>query len=266
MTRPWNSARPWGVAARTMRQAAVAIAAAFFAAISIPASSLAETLAVSPPDRDAVRKIVREYLLEHPEIIEDAIRILQARREAQQQARTRAAIAAHDKALRAHPMSPVSGNPNGDVTLVEFFDYQCGYCKRSLKPVMDLLESDRQLRIVWKEFPILGPVSRFAARASMASEKQGRYLEFHKAVMGSRGKLTEERVMAVAADAGLDVQRLRRDMADPAIEDYLDETIRLARTLGINGTPAFVIGDALAPGAVGGERLKELIAEARSGR
>ena len=162
-------------------------------------------------------------------------------------------------------MSPVSGNPRGDATLVEFFDYQCGYCKRSLQPVKDLLESDGQLRIVWKEFPILGPVSRFAARAGMAAARQGRYLEYHVAVMGSRGKLTEDRVMAMAADAGLDVRRLRRDMQDPAIEDSLDETIRLARTLGINGMPAFVIGDTLFPGAVGGDRLKALIATARSG-
>ena len=114
-----------------------------------------------------------------------------------------------DGALRFHPMSPVSGNPKGDVTLVELFDYQCGYCKRSLQPVMDLLEADGQLRIVWKEFPILGSVSRSAARAGMA------------------------------AAAGLDVRRLRRDMRDPAIDDYLDDTIRLARTLGIGGTPAY---------------------------
>ncbi len=265
MNRLPNPARHGSIAARAMRYATFAIAAGLLAATSVSAGSLAETSAAASPDRDAVRKIVREYLLEHPEVIEEDIRILQARREAEQQNRTRAAIAAHDKALLAHPMSPVSGNPKGDVTLVEFFDYQCGYCKRSLKPVMDLLKSDGQLRIVWKEFPILGPVSRFAARAGMASEKQGRYLEFHEAVMGSRGKLTEDRVMAMAADAGLDVRRLRRDMRDPAIDDYLDETIRLARILGINGTPAFVIGDTLVPGAVGGDRLKELIARARSG-
>ena len=121
------------------------------------------------------------------------------------------------------------------------------------------------MRIVWKEFPILGPVSWFAARAAMASEKQGRYLEFHVAIMGSRGKLTEDRVMAIAGSVGLDAQRLRRDMEGPTIEKYLDETIRLARVLGIGGTPTFVIGDTLVPGAVGGDRLKELIARARSG-
>ena len=238
---------------------AIAAAAAF-----IP-DSRAESPATPSLDRETVRKIVKEYLLEHPEVIEEAIQVLQAKRESREQDRVRAALREHDKALRSHPMSPVSGNPKGDVTLVEFFDYQCGYCKRSLKPVRDLLETDRQLRIVWKEFPILGPVSRFAARAAMASGKQGRYLEFHVAVMGSRGKLTEDRVMALAGSVGLDVQRLRRDMDDPAIEEYLDETIRLAQVLGIRGTPAFVIGDTLVPGAVDGGRLKELIAGARSG-
>ena len=227
--------------------------------------SRAESSATPGLDREAVRKIVREYLFEHPEVIEEAIQVLRAKRESRQQDRVRAALRDHDKALRSHPMSPVSGNPKGDVTLVEFFDYQCGYCKQSLKPVRDLLETDRQLRIVWKEYPILGPVSRFAARVAMASKKQGRYLEFHVVVMGSRGKLTEDRVMAIAGSVGLDVQRLRRDMEDPAIDNYLDETIRLARVLGIRGTPAFVIGDTLVPGVVGGARLKELIAKARSG-
>ena len=236
---------------------AIAAAAAF-----IP-DSRAESPATPGLDRESVRKIVREYLLEHPEVIEEAVRGLRAKRESREQDRVPAAL--RDKALRFHPMSPVSGNPEGDVILVEFFDYQCGYCKRSLKPVKDLLETDRQLRVVWKEFPILGPVSRFAARAAMASEQQGRYLEFHVAVMGSRGKLTEDRVMAIAGSVGLDVQRLRRDMEDPAIENYLDETIRLAQVLGIRGTPAFVIGDTLVPGVVSGDRLKELIARARSG-
>ena len=127
----------------------------------------------------------------------------------------------------------------------------------------DLLETDRQLRIVWKEFPILGPVSRFAARAAMASEKQDRYLEFHVAVMGSRGKLTEDRVMAIAGSVGLDVQRLRRDMEDPAIESISTKRSAWPKS-STSWDPAFVIGDTLVPGAVDGVRLKELIAKARS--
>ncbi len=218
-----------------------------------------------PPDKEAVREIVREYLLEHPEVIEEAIRALNAKRQAEQAARARDALVKNRGALVGHPMSPVSGNPEGDVTLVEFFDYQCGYCKRSLAPVMDLLKNDPGLRIVWKDLPVLGPVSTFAALASMAAHQQGKYQAFHEAVMGAQDRLSEESVMEIAGQVGLDVERLQQDMADPEIAAYLEETQRLARELGINGTPAFVIGNTLVPGAVDGARLKQLIAEARSG-
>ena len=152
-----------------------------------------------------MRKIIREYLLEHPEVIEEAILALNAKRQADQASRTRNALVKNRVALEDHPMSPVSGNPDGDVTLVEFFDYQCGYCKRSLEPVMDLLESDPGLRVVWKDFPVLGQVSTFAALASMAAQKQGKYVELHKALMGAPDRLTEESVMTIAGQAGLDV-------------------------------------------------------------
>ena len=217
------------------------------------------------PDKEAVRQIVREYLIEHPEVIEEAMGVLQERRELEQRARARAAIAENTEALLAHPMSPVSGDAGGDVTVVEFFDYRCRYCKRALGPVTELLAADDRVRVVWKEFPILGPVSNFAARAAMAADKQGRYHEFHVAVMGAEEELTEEVVIDLASGLGLDVERLRQDMADPAIGDYLDETAQLARTLGISGTPAFVIGDTLVPGAIDGASLKRLVAELRSG-
>ncbi|MDE2881095.1 MAG: DsbA family protein, partial [Acidobacteriota bacterium] len=172
---------------------------------AIAGDGRAQTDQQPPPDKEAVREIVREYLLEHPEVIEEAIRALQARRQADQVARTRDALVKNRMALVRHPLSPVSGNPEGDVTLVEFFDYQCGYCKRSLEPVMDLLETDPGLRVVWKDFPVLGQVSTFAALASMAAQKQGKYLELHKALMGAGERLTEESVMEIAGQAGLDV-------------------------------------------------------------
>ena len=226
-----------------------------------------EPVVVSPeaPDREATREIIREYLLERPEVLEEAMIALRTRRQEEKRARTQAAIADNRAVLLSHEMSPVSGNPDGDVTLVEFFDYACGYCKRSLSVMMNLLKGDPQLRIVWKEFPVLGPVSRIAARASTAAARQGRYLEFHEAVMGTGDGLSEESLLAIAERVGLDVERLQRDMADPAIEAYLEETRQLARELGIDGTPAFLIGDTLVPGAVGEARLKQLIAEARSG-
>ena len=235
---------------------------------AVAAAAFIAQARAEPPaalDRDAVKEIVREYLIEYPEVIEEALRVLQERREVERRTRARTAIAENGDALLAHPLSPVSGNPNGDVTVVEFFDYRCPYCKRALEPVLELLASDQGVRVVWKEFPILGPVSRFAARAAMAADRQGRYHEFHVAVMGAGEELTEAGVIAIAAGIGLDVERLRRDMEDPAIGAYLDETARLAGTLGIRGTPAFVIGDALVPGAIDGARMREMVARARAG-
>ena len=147
-------------------------------------------------------------------------------------------------------MTPVSGNTSGDVTVVEFFDYQCGYCKRSLASMIDLLTSDTNVRVVWKELPILGPASRFAARAAMAAKKQGKYFDLHVALMRARGRLTEQKVMDAAKDAGIEVTQLRADMKDPTLEIYLNETQQLATALGIRGTPAFVIGDTLVAGAI----------------
>ena len=237
----------------------------YYGNVAPPAQNEPPVVSQTAPDREATREIIREYLLERPEVLEEAMIALRARRQEEKRARTQAAIADNRAALLSHEMSPVSGNPDGDVTLVEFFDYACGYCKRSLSVMINLLRDDPQLRIVWKEFPVLGPVSRTAARASMAAARQGRYLAFHEAVMGSRDGLSEDALLAMAGRVGLDVGRLQQDMADPAIEAYLEETHQLARELGIDGTPAFLVGDTLVPGAVGEARLKQLIAEARSG-
>ena len=223
----------------------------------------------SPPtpaiDKEAIGQIVREYLIEHPEVLEEAMQVLRMRREVADRERGRAAIIENGEALLAHPISPVSGNPEGDITVVEFFDYRCGYCKRAFPSVMALLEGDDGVRVVWKEFPILGPVSHFAARAAMASDRQGLYHEFHVAVMGAEEELTEDVVIEFATAVELDVERLRLDMEDPAIEAYLGETRQLARALGITGTPAFVIGDTLVPGVVDEATLRAMVADARAG-
>lgn len=239
--------------------------AVLVASLPLSDSVRADSAATQPSDRKAIEKIVREYLLTHPEIIEEAIHALQIKREREQRARSSAAIAAHGKALRDHPMTPVSGNAKGDVTVVEFFDYECGYCKRSLASMISLMRNDPDVKIVWKELPILGPMSRYAARAAMAAKKQGKYLDFHIALMGTRGRLSETKVLGAAKDVGLDVDRLQRDMKDPQIDAYLDETLELAHALGIRGTPAFVIGDTLEGGALSEARMREIIAQSRAG-
>ena len=238
--------------------------AALAVILSLSGPGRAETPSKPGLGEDEIVRIVREYLLANPEVIETALQALRTRREAEALARAAEAIRRNADALREHPMSPVSGNPEGDVTVVEFFDYRCGFCKRALPAMAELLDDDKQVRVVWKEFPILGPVSRFAARASTAAQLQNKYLRFHVRLMGSPDKVTEETVFRAAREAGLDADRLRRDMRDPAIEAYLDETAALAREIGIRGTPSFVIGGQLVRGAVDGARLKELVAEARA--
>lgn len=164
------------------------------------------------------------------------------------------------------PTSPVGWNDDGDITIVEFFDYQCPYCKAVVPTLAQLKKEDEGIRYVYKEWPILGPVSEVAARAALAAEQQGRYEPFHEALMSLPGKFKEADIMKVAESVGLDVARLRRDMIAPEIQEALARTRALATALGITGTPAFIIGDNIVPGAVDINRLKALIKQAREQR
>lgn len=220
-------------------------------------------IAADAPDKQALDQAIRSYLLEHPEVIIQSLeKFEQQQRAARDQASTDA-LASRKDDLYNHPMTPVTGNPKGDVTIVEFFDYQCGYCKRTMQTVLEVQKEDPRVRVAWKELPILGPASVFAARAAMAAKRQDKYLDFHVAVMGNRGPLTPDTVFQLAKKAGISVDRLKRDMEDPAIEKYLHDTLQLAQQLGINGTPGFVIGGKLVPGALDKDQMKDLIAEAR---
>jgi len=224
-------------------------------ATAVPAADL--------PEKEALNEAIRSYLLEHPEVIIEALEKFEDRERLAKENASTAALNERKDDLYNHPMTPISGNPKGDVTIVEFFDYQCGYCKRTMQTVLDLQKEDPKIRVVWKELPILGPASEFASRAAMAAKKQDKYIEFHVAVMGARGQLTTESVMKHAADVGLDIDKLKRDMMAPEIGKYLRDTLQLAQQLGINGTPGFVIGGKLVPGAIGMEQMKDLIAQAR---
>lgn len=220
-------------------------------------------IAADAPDKQALDQAIRSYLLEHPEVIIESLEKFEQKQRAARDQASADALASRKDELYNHPMTPVTGNPKGDVTIVEFFDYQCGYCKRAMQTVLEVQKEDPSVRIAWKELPILGPASEFAARAAMAAKRQDKYLDFHIAVMGNRGPLTPDTVFQLAKKAGISVDRLKRDMADPAIEKYLQDTLQLAQQLGINGTPGFVIGGKLVPGAIEKDQLKELIAEAR---
>lgn len=213
---------------------------------------------------EQIEKIVREYLLREPEVVYQALEELQRRQAEAAALRQRAAIAENQSELLDDPASPVGGNPDGDVTLVEFFDYRCAYCRRVVSSMRALLDEDRDLRVVFKELPVLGPDSVRAARAALASHRQGRYVPFHFALMAA-DDLSLQGIRAAAEAVGLDADQLEADMEAPEVNAAIEANYALANELGIEGTPAFVIGPQLIPGAVDKARLDQLIREARSG-
>jgi protein-disulfide isomerase len=231
------------------------------AVIATGASAQDNTKGELPADQ--VEAIVRDYLMREPQIIYEALQELQRRETAAEAERQKVALTAKRDDLFHSTASPVGGNAEGDVTLVEFFDYHCGYCRRVVGSLRALSEQDNNLRIVFKEFPILGEDSVRAARAALASERQGLYMPFHFALMGA-SDLSMDGIMQTAAGVGIDTEQLAADMQLPEIQAEISANYALARELGIEGTPAFVVGEQLIPGAVSEERLAALIDEART--
>ena len=238
---------------------------------SIAAAAMAVLLAApamaqgAPPplDKAAVEKIVKEYLMANPEILVEMMSELKKRQERLAQDSARKAIVERRSEIYDDPASPVGGNAKGTVTVVEFFDYHCTYCKQVQGPMQSLIKEDGNIRIVYKELPILREESRLAAQAALAANNQGKYEQFHNALMGARGVLTKERILQLAKETGLDVAKLGKDMADPKISAAIDRNLELARVLDVSGTPAFVIGDQIVPGAIGLEEFRKIVAEAR---
>jgi protein-disulfide isomerase len=238
-----------------------AVALTFGLLLAVAPARAAEDLTAR--QKQQVEELLRELLIKNPEILVEALEEYQRRQKADGRARARQALVDNREQIFNDPASPVGGNPNGDVTLVEFFDYQCGYCKAVVERVAGTVAKDKNIRWVFKEFPILGPVSVYASRAALAAHRQDKYQELHLAMMRSRGKLTEKKVLRFAAEAGLDVARLEADMKTPEIATLIARNMDLAEALNIRGTPAFVIGDVVVPGAIDAATLNRLIAAAR---
>lgn len=246
--------------------AALVLATAMLAmAMLATAMPAAAQRTIPAGEKAQIEKIVRDYIVEHPEIIMQALDTLQQRQEVARTETQRKALAASREELFGDEAGPVAGNPRGDVTLVEFFDYQCGYCKSVHPSVVELAGDDTGLRIVYKEFPILGPASLTAAKAALAAERQGKYVDMHNALMELRGQLDEAKILRVAASIDLDVDRLKADMETDEVRRAIEDNLLLAQTLGINGTPAFIIGDQIIPGAVPTEELRKLVESERRG-
>ena len=209
-----------------------------------------------------IEQIVKEYLMENGDVILDSVEAYQKKAENERQAKAGETIKNKMDVL-ASADAPSAGNPKGDVTVIEFFDYNCGYCKRALPDINALLESDKNIRFVFREMPILGPTSFTAAQWALAAQKQDKYFEYHSALMNHRGAKTDKELAKIAKDLDLDVDKARKDANSDAVKKQLDSDIELARLVGVEGTPAFIVGDEFFPGYLGEGGLKKAIEKAR---
>jgi protein-disulfide isomerase len=224
----------------------------------------------SDVQRGDIEKIVREYIISHPEVLEEAMNELSKRQAAAESEKHQVTIAKNADTIFNSPRGVTIGNKDGDVTFVEFFDYNCGYCKRAMADMMEIMKADPKLKVVLKEFPVLSQGSVEAAQVAVAVRMQDptgkKYLDFHQKLLGGRGAADKARAMAAAKDAGLDMAKLEKDLASAEVKATLEENLKLAESLGMNGTPSYVIGKQVVIGAVGVDSLKEKISTARCGR
>jgi protein-disulfide isomerase len=246
-------------------------------AVALLASSLA--LSISAPvsaesftadQRGEIERIVREYLLSHPELLQEVMTELEKRQTAAENEKHRAAIVEYSAAIFNSSHQVTLGNPQGDVSVVEFFDYNCGYCKRAMADMLELLK-DTKLKFVLKEFPVLGEGSVQAAQVAAAVRMQDKtagrkYLEFHQKLLGGRGAADKTRALAIAKDVGMDMSRIEKDIASDEVKATLEESLKLAEALGLNGTPSYVIAGDVVVGAVGLKTLQEKVNAARCGK
>ena len=242
--------------------------AAALAGLMMAAAPLAQAQApqFSPEQRRAIGEVVKEYLLQNPEVLQEAIVELERRQQDAQKVAQASALKDSREALVNSPHGNLVGNPQGDVTLVEFFDYNCGYCKRALSDLRTLMKADPKLRVVLKDFPVLGPESVESARVALAVKQQlkgDKLFDYHVKLMETRGRVNGERALALAKEMGLDMARLQKDMEAPEIRAALQENVGLGDKLGLSGTPAFIVGDEIIAGAVGVEPLKQVVASVR---
>lgn len=212
---------------------------------------------------DRVKELVLETIRENPQILLEAMSLLEAQESQAQAAAVSAALDAERETLERDPNAPVLGNPEGNVTVVEFFDYNCPYCRRATPELTGLLEGDANVRLVMREWPILSEGSVYAARAALAAREQGKYQEMHEALMALEQPADEASVLRLAEVLGLDLDRLEADMASPQIDEHLATSMRLAEALGFSGTPSFVIGNQPIPGFVEQAVLEDAVEQAR---
>ncbi len=237
------------------------------ALLASPALAPAQAQTFTADQRQEIGAIVKEYLLAHPEVMQDVMAEMEKSQQAAETEKHRAAVAENKATLFSSPHQVVLGNPQGNVTMVEFFDYNCGFCKRAMSDMFDLIKTDSNLKFVLKEFPVLGEGSVEAARVAVAARMQDttgkKYVEFHQKLLGARGAADKMRALAVAKEVGFDMARIEKDMNSDEVKKTIDENLKLAEALGVNGTPSYVVGEEVVIGAVGINTLREKIAAER---
>ncbi len=212
-------------------------------------AKLAEAAKFTPEQKQEIEQIIKSYLVANPEIFVEVQNALEAKLEKEQAEKLKVAIAENAREIYRQPDASIGGNPDGDIAVVEFFDYNCGYCKRGLLDIVKLIESDPKVRVVFKELPILSKGSEEASRIALAARKQGKYWELHRAMLSSKGQLNEASTLQIAEKLGLDVAKLKADMASPEVKAEIEKSEALAKKMGVNGTPHFLVGDRAIAGA-----------------
>jgi protein-disulfide isomerase len=247
------------------RSVAIAVCFLLLGVSSFPALSQSQNMpaASSLSKDDAIQQTIHDYILAHPEVIIESLQLAKLKQQERVAEIIRSKIVSFRKDLLEDPDAAILGNPNGDVSLVEFFDYRCPYCRQVEPSIQTLIKDDPNVRLVQKQFPILGPASVFAAQVALAAKKQGKHAEFHRALMAERGTITEGVVLQVAQSVGLDMERLKVDIKSPEVESEIQRGTAIAKSLGLTGTPGFIVGTELVPGATDLETLKSMIDDAR---
>lgn len=254
-----------------MRMTTLGLTAALF---FIPALGIAASTADTPTqasktfsdsDRAAIESIIKDYLVtKHPEVLKEAFDELQHREQLAADAKNKEAVSQQNAKIYNDPDTPVGGNPKGDVSVVEFFDFQCGYCKMAEEGVEKLIKDDKGVKFIYKDYPILGPVSTIASKAALASVRQNKYIVFHDALMSKKEHLTEDTIYQTAKSVGIDVDKLKKDMADEVISKQVEAALKLGNDIGVRGTPMFIIGDQVFPGAIQYDQMKKAVEDARA--
>jgi protein-disulfide isomerase len=239
--------------------------------LAVPVVAPASAQTFSTDQRGEIEKIIREYLLAHPELLQEVLGELDKRQAAADIEKHRAAVKENATLIYSSPRHVTLGNPQGDVTIVEFFDYNCGYCKKAMADMNDLIKSDSKLKFVLKEFPVLGEGSQQAAQVAVAVRMQDKtggkkYLEFHQKLLGGRGSADKARALAVAKEVGMNMAQIEKDLASAEVKSTLEESFKLAEALGLNGTPSYIVGADVVIGAVGLPMLQERVNFARCGK